>query len=134
MCIFCFPVWLISAGCGFMHFFDVEAPWFKTTGSVVTTPRLSWSVTRGIFPDQGLSPSLLHWQPDSLPLSHQGSPLGPLFINTVKIAQRFLMLAGRLIVKILYHQTERWGVTFILTNDQQSLYFLIMCVQLYVLL
>ena len=44
------------------------------------------------------------------------------------------MLAGGLIVKILYHQTERWGVTFILTNDQQSLYFLIMCVQLYVLL
>ena len=30
---------------------------------------------QGIFPDQGLSPSLLHWKADSLPLSHQGSSL-----------------------------------------------------------
>ena len=27
----------------------------------------------GIFPDQGLNPCLLHWQVDSLPLSHQES-------------------------------------------------------------
>ena len=27
-----------------------------------------------IFPDQGLNPCLLHWQVDSLPLSHRGSP------------------------------------------------------------
>ena len=29
----------------------------------------------GIFPDQGWNPCLLHGQADSLPLSHQGSPL-----------------------------------------------------------
>ena len=29
----------------------------------------------GIFPTQGLNPRLLHWQADSLPLSHLGSPL-----------------------------------------------------------
>ena len=29
---------------------------------------------QGIFPTQGLNPHLLHWQMDSLPLSHQGSP------------------------------------------------------------
>ena len=29
---------------------------------------------RGIFLMQGLNPRLLHWQADSLPLSHQGSP------------------------------------------------------------
>ena len=28
----------------------------------------------GIFQVQGSNPSLLHWQADSLPLSHQGSP------------------------------------------------------------
>ena len=28
----------------------------------------------GIFPDQGSNPCLLHWQVDSLLLSHQGSP------------------------------------------------------------
>ena len=29
---------------------------------------------QGIFPTQGLNPCLLHWQEDSLPLSHLGSP------------------------------------------------------------
>ena len=29
---------------------------------------------QGIFPTQGSNPCLLHWQVDSLPLSHQGSP------------------------------------------------------------
>ena len=34
----------------------------------------SCSTACGIFPDQGWNPCLLHWQADSLPLSHQGSP------------------------------------------------------------
>ena len=29
---------------------------------------------QGIFPTQGLNPSLLYWQADALPLNHQGSP------------------------------------------------------------
>ena len=38
---------------------------------------LSCSVACGIFPDQGLNSCLLHWQADSLPVSHQGGrPLG----------------------------------------------------------
>ena len=28
---------------------------------------------QGFFPTQGLNPGLLHWQSDSLPVSHQGS-------------------------------------------------------------
>ena len=35
---------------------------------------LSCSKARGILPDQGSYPCLLHRQRDSLPLSHQGSP------------------------------------------------------------
>ena len=35
--------------------------------------RLSCSLAYGIFPDQGLNPCLLHWEVDSLPLSHQAS-------------------------------------------------------------
>ena len=35
---------------------------------------LSCSAAYGIFPDQGSSPYLLHWQAGSLPLSHQGNP------------------------------------------------------------
>ena len=34
----------------------------------------SCSMACGIFPDQGWNPGLLHWQMDSLPLSHQGGP------------------------------------------------------------
>ena len=34
----------------------------------------SCSPVHGIFLDQGLNPHLLHWQVDSLPMSHQGSP------------------------------------------------------------
>ena len=30
---------------------------------------------QGIFPTQGSNPRLLHWQADSLPLSHLGSPM-----------------------------------------------------------
>ena len=30
---------------------------------------------QGIFPDQGSNLCLLHWQVDSLPLSHQGRPI-----------------------------------------------------------
>ena len=43
------------------------------TGLVPPRHRLSSSTARGIFPDQGLNPCLLHWQVDSLPLSRHGS-------------------------------------------------------------
>ena len=35
---------------------------------------LSCSTACGIFPDQGSNPCPLHWQADSSPLCHQGSP------------------------------------------------------------
>ena len=40
---------------------------------IVVVHRLSHSVACGIFQDQGSNPCLLHWQADSLPLSHQGN-------------------------------------------------------------
>jgi len=43
-------------------------------GSVVVVHRLSCSMACGLFLNWGLNPCLLHWQADSLPLSHQGSP------------------------------------------------------------
>ena len=42
--------------------------------SVAVMHRLSRSMACGIFLDRGLNPCLLHWQLDSLPLSHQGNP------------------------------------------------------------
>ena len=46
----------------------------RRAGSVVVAHGPSWSGACGIFPDQGLNPYPLHWQADSQPLLHQGSP------------------------------------------------------------
>ena len=54
-------------------------PWLRRTssrraGSVVVAHGPSCSAACGIFPDQGSNPCPLHWQADSQPLRHQGSP------------------------------------------------------------
>ena len=36
---------------------------------------------QGIFPNQGSNLRLLHWQGDSLPISHEGSPSGHVLTN-----------------------------------------------------
>ena len=51
----------------------------RSTGSrradpVIVAHGPSCSVACGIFPDQGSNPCPLHWQADSQPLRHQGSP------------------------------------------------------------
>ena len=46
----------------------------RRAGSVVVVHGPSRSAACGIFPDQGLNPCPLHWQADSQPLRHQGSP------------------------------------------------------------
>ena len=46
----------------------------RCAGSVVVAHGPSCSAACGIFPDQGLNPCPLHWQADSQPLRHQGSP------------------------------------------------------------
>ena len=46
----------------------------RRTGSVVVAHGLGCSAACGIFPDQGSNPCPLHWQADSQPLCHQGSP------------------------------------------------------------
>ena len=50
----------------------VPGPW--RTGSSVAVHGLHCSTACGSLPDQGLNLCPLHWQADSLPLSHQGSP------------------------------------------------------------
>ena len=46
----------------------------RRAGSVVVAHGLSRSAACGIFPDQGSNLCRLHWQADSQPLHHQGSP------------------------------------------------------------
>ena len=47
----------------------------RRAGSVVVSHGPSCSAACGIFPDQGSNPCPLHWQADSQPLRHQGSPM-----------------------------------------------------------
>ena len=50
----------------------------RRAGSVVVAHGPSCPAACGIFPDQGLNPCPLHWQADSQPLRHQGSPAATL--------------------------------------------------------
>ena len=53
----------------------------RRTGSAIVAHGPSCSAACGIFPDQGSNPCPLHWQADSQPLRHQGSPHTNHFLN-----------------------------------------------------
>ena len=55
----------------------------RRAGSVIVAHGPSCSAACGIFPDQGSNPCHLHWQADSQPLRHQGSPLELLLLHLV---------------------------------------------------
>ena len=46
----------------------------RRAGSAIVAQGPSRSAARGILPDQGSNPRPPHWQADSQPLRHQGSP------------------------------------------------------------
>ena len=48
--------------------------WAYSTGLIAVVHQLSCSAACGIFLGQGSNLCLLHWQADSISLSHQGSP------------------------------------------------------------
>ena len=54
----------------------------RRTGSVIVAHGPSCSAACGIFPDRGSNSCPLHWQADSQPLRHQGSP-GFSFFNLI---------------------------------------------------
>ena len=74
----------------------------RHAGSVVVAHRPSSSAACGIFPDQGLNPCPLHWQADSQPLRHQGSPV--CFLDALNISRvlkkYFYLLSVFLFVRI----------------------------------
>ena len=57
----------------------------RRAGSVVVAHGPSCSAACGILPDQGSNPCPLHWQADSQPLHHQGSPYHS-FLKSVYIS------------------------------------------------
>ena len=53
----------------------------RGAGSAIVAHGPSRAAACGIFPDQGSNPCPLHWQADSQPLRHQGSPKGAWSLN-----------------------------------------------------
>ena len=67
----------------------------------------SCSAACGILPDQGSNPCPLHWQADSQPLRHQGSP--PLLTFKSKTHFFFLINLGKKSFKLQKGvKTESW--------------------------
>ena len=71
----------------------VVAPRLQSAGSAVVVHGLSCTKAYGIIPDQGSNLCLLHWQVDSLLLSHQGSPI----LNIFKAYSRKIFLSQYLV-------------------------------------
>ena len=84
-----FKYYLVAKSCPTL-FFVCVTPWTVDCQAPLSigfpgknTGVACYFLLQGIFPTQGLNPCLLHWQVDSLPLSHQGSPCPSLSYNMV---------------------------------------------------
>ena len=78
----------------------VAARRLQNVGSVVVAHGPSCSMACGIFPDQ--SPCPLHWQVDSYPLYHQGSPFAFFFI--------YFWLCWVFVAAWLFSACREWGL------------------------
>ena len=85
----------------------------RRAGSVVVVHRPSCSVSCGIFPDQGSNPCPLHWQADSQPPCHQGSPSLSYFRSPSRagMASEWFSWDKNLIMSPLYLKTLQWFPT-----------------------
>ena len=67
------------AGLSLSRLLLLQSTGSRRAGSVVVAHGPSCSAACEIFPDQGSNPCPLHWQADSQPLRHQGSPKFSIF-------------------------------------------------------
>ena len=86
----------------------------STWASVVVAHGISCSTACGIFLGQGSNPCPLHWQVDSSPLRHQGSPL-LLFIT--EGGQHHLWLQAAILIQVLFHA---WKALFPLSPEESN--------------
>ena len=70
-------------------------------GSVVVAHGLSCSVACGVFPEQGSNLCPLHWQVDSYPLHHWGSP-SPLFLKARILGWQSFVLPFSILNRLLH--------------------------------
>ena len=76
----------------------------RRAGSVVVAHELSCSVACGIFPDQGSNPCPLHWQEDSKPLCHQGSPRYLIFKKSDECTNSFTIFLTFILKKQQFYR------------------------------
>ena len=69
--------------------------------SIIVAHGPSCSAACGIFPDQGSNPCHLHWQADSQPLRHQGSPTAPFFFDGKNLYLKFKLKRDPYVLSIL---------------------------------
>ena len=79
----------------------------RLTGSVVVAHGPSCSAACGIFPDQGSNPCPLHWQADSQPLRHQGSPIPFISISYLSALGRIFKAVDNNSINSGYHYFEK---------------------------
>ena len=84
------------------------------------------SVACGIYPDQGLNLCLLHWQVDSLPLSHQGS-------NGVLFLRLPLVTGGGLVSGTRWWRGDDFGANRSSETVQMTLFLVAYLNELYLL-
>ena len=83
----------------------------RRADSVVVAHGPSRSAACGIFPDRGSNPCPLHWQADSQPLHHQGSPKVSLFGERWCQPFSLLCVLGNYPSRFCFHEHLRmlWG-------------------------
>ena len=101
----------------------------RRASSVVVAHRPSCSAACGLFPDQGSNPCPLHWQADSQPLHHQGSPHCSFNFNTTNVVKHLLVyILSHIFVSTMSIQIFcpffQLGFFVILLNCKSSLYIL----------
>ena len=99
----------------------------RCAGSVVVAHGSSRSVACGIFPDQGSNPCPLHWQADSQPLRHQGSPVWVFSLQNCMISLYILYinpLSDTWFANIFSHSIGCLFILFILYFSVQSVFSL----------
>ena len=72
----------------------------RRAGSVIVAHGPSCSAACGIFPDQDSNPCAPHWQADSQPLRHQGSPERS-FLNTT-FYHNFILSRNTQLLSLLF--------------------------------
>ena len=87
----------------------------RCAGSVIVAHKPSCSAACGIFPDQGSNPCPLHWQADSQPQRHQGSPLNICYYEENLISK------GQVPPTFFSHETCLWKVLCFIDETEGDL-------------